>query len=241
MKDPTFMAKANGDATAWWGVLTAATDAQMPEDRDNGLLPHVTVAEAVGDLCPIMSSSSSAGDSSGGSSSWHLAELQHGSSNLQQLHLTGGANSNSSASSALFQSSAAEAAAGGGVEQPGSALPPAGTLSDMLAKLRRQSQVAACEAEGRRKHSRDPVVYGLSCRTYQPKQGVLLYQLPPPVADLRPVSQYAQFCRSPHWAGQGLRDFNPGLLRDHAYSGEGGGCLPTRRPLTDAGRLSAAL
>lgn len=230
MKDPTFMSKANGDATAWWGVLTAATDALMPEDRENGLLPHVTVAEAVGDLCPIMSSSS-AGDSSGGSSSWHLAGLQHGSSNWQQLHQTGGANSNSSASSALHQSSAA-AAAGGGVEQQGSALPPAGTLSDMLAKLCEESEVAACEAEGRRKHSRDPVVYGLYCRTYQPEQGVLLYQLPPPVADLRPVSQYAQFCRSPHWAGQGLRDFNPGLLRDHVYSGEG---AAPRRPLTLGG------
>lgn len=223
VKDPTFMAKANGEATAWWGVLTAATDALMPENRDNGLLPHVTVAEAVGDLPPIMfSSSSSAGDSSGGSSSWHLAGLQDGSSNWQQLHQTAGTNSNSTGtSSALQQSSAAAAAAGGGVEQQGSALPPAGTLSDMLAQLREESEVAALEAEGRRKHSKDTVVYGLHCRTYQPEQGVLLYQLPPPVADLRPVSQYAQFCRSPHWAGQGLRDFNPGLLRDHVYSGEG--------------------
>lgn len=223
VQDPTFMTKSGGEATAWWGVLTAATDALI--NQEQGLLPHVTVAEAVGDLPPIMtnSSSSSARNSYGSSSSWHLAgQLQDGGSNWQQLHQAGGTNSNGSTGSALQPgSAAAAAAAAGGVEQQGSALPPAGTLFDLLAQLRAESVVAADEAEERkrRKHSREPVVYGLTCRSYQPQQGVLLYQLPPPVADLRPVSQYAQYCRRPHWAEQGMRDFNPGLLRDHVYMG----------------------
>jgi hypothetical protein len=219
------MAKSGGEATAWWGVLTAATDALI--NPALGLLPHVTVAEAVGDLPPIMTSSSSAGDSYGsGSSSWHLAgQLQDGGSKWQQLHETGGTNSNDSTGSVLQPGSAAAAAtaAAGGVEQQGSALPPAGTLWDLLAQLRAESVVAADEAEERRrrKHSREPVVYGLTCHSYQPQQGVLLYQLPPPAADLRPVSRYAQYCRMPHWDAQGMRDFNPGLLCDHVYTGEG--------------------
>jgi hypothetical protein len=38
-----------------------------------------------------------------------------------------------------------------------------------------------------------------------------------PVADLTPVSAFAQFCRMPHYTGQPLRGFIPGTLSGHAF------------------------
>jgi hypothetical protein len=79
--DPTFMPKAVGDdsglsAACWYDVLTAQQEATMAAADEGELLPHVTVAEAVGDLPPIMGGARAG---SGGSSA-----LQQGSTCMAQ-------------------------------------------------------------------------------------------------------------------------------------------------------------
>jgi hypothetical protein len=54
----------------------------------------------------------------------------------------------------------------------------------------------------------------------RPPQAVMPYLMPnvpaaAPVADLAPLSAYAQFCRVPGYTGQPLKQFLPGLLSDH--------------------------
>jgi hypothetical protein len=192
--DHTLMPKGDGAAT-WWDVLTAAPTAVSPGEGE--LLPHVTLAEAIGDLPPLLTPSSG----------------PTGPRAQQQQQPTGNSSSSSGAASGVAQQQQQQQGCGSGDHMPAE-----GSLQQQLDMLRESGRDAAAATlqhkSGRRAHR-----FGLDVQHYNPQQGVLLPVLPPPVADLRPTSVFAQYCRSRHWSGQGLRGFNPGLLLWHAYSG----------------------
>jgi hypothetical protein len=185
--DHTFMPKGDGAAT-WWDVLRAAPNAVSPGEGD--LLPHVTIAEAIGDLPPI----------------WDTSSGPTGLLAQQQLQGNSSSSSSGAASGVAQQQS----------QQAG--LSAEGSLQQQLHNSRNSGRAAAAAAL-RHKSSRQAHQHGLTVQHYNPQQGVLLQLLPQPVAHLRPASVYAHFARIQHWPEQSMHSFDHALLRGHAYVG----------------------
>lgn len=196
VRHKTFIVKGD-EAGTWWNVLTAAADASQPPD----LLPHVTVAESIGDLPPIIASSCSIEQALGSvqaqGASWHLEDC-------------------SGQPQGAFNSSSSRCCQQQQQEQLGDGvLQPQGRLQQALNTLLESGLEVADQ------HSKvKGYQYGLGCTTYNPRHGVLLCRLPPPVSDLQPMSVFAQWCRSPHTPWRRYLGFSPLALTGHTYVGQ---------------------